>query len=101
MVKCFIIQVHYFLKKGTRGEFYRKFRDNNIREMSQAEKGNLEYSIFFPNDSDDDVCLIEKWEAMEDIEAHHKTLHYAILNELKEKYVKKIVIKKYWAEELC
>ena len=68
--------------------------------MSQSEEGNIEYDIYFPLDSDDDVCLIEKWEAMENIEAHHKSLHYAILNELKEKYVHKIKITKYWAEEL-
>lgn len=100
MMKCFIIQTRLILKKGTRSEFYRKFRDNNIREMSHSEEGNIEYDIYFPLDSDDDVCLIEKWEAMENIEAHHKSLHYAILNELKEKYVHKIKISKYWAEEL-
>lgn len=51
-------------------------------------------------DSDDDICILEKWESKENIEAHQKTLHYAILNELKEKYVEKVEIKKYWVEEL-
>lgn len=99
-MKCFFIQVRYYLKKGSRSEFYRKFRDNNIREMSQSEIGNIEYNMFFPMDSDDDICILEKWESMENIEAHHKTLHYAILNELKEKYVEKVEIKKYWIEEI-
>lgn len=99
-MKCFFIQVRYYLKKGSRSEFYRKFRDNNIREMSQSEAGNIEYDMFFPMDSDDDICIIEKWETEESIEAHRKTLHYAILNELKEKYVNKVEIKKYWVEEL-
>lgn len=96
----FFIQVRYYLKKGCRSEFYRKFRDNNIIEMSRAEAGNIEYCMFFPMDSDDDICILEKWESKENIEAHQKTLHYAILNELKEKYVEKVEIKKYWVEEL-
>lgn len=99
-MKCVLIQVRYYLKKGTRSEFYRKFRDNNIREMSQSEEGNIEYSVFFPLDSDNDVCIIEKWESLDNIEAHKKTLHYAILNELKEKYVTKVELAKFWAEEL-
>ena len=65
-----------------------------------AEVGNIEYCMFFPMDSDDDICILEKWESKENIEAHQKTLHYAILNELKEKYVEKVEIKKYWVEEL-
>ena len=65
-----------------------------------VESGNIEYVMFFPMDSDDDICILEKWESKENIEAHQKTLHYAILNELKEKYVEKVEIKKYWVEEL-
>lgn len=99
-MKCFFIQIRFHLKKGTRSEFYRKFRDNNIREMSQSEKGNLEYSLFFPLDSDDDICIDEKWETKEDIEAHKKSLHFAILNELNEKYVKNFEVKTFWLEEM-
>lgn len=98
-MKFFFLQVRYCLKKGTRGEFYRRFRDNNIREMSQAEIGNIEYDIFFPMDNEDDICIIEKWETTEAIEAHHRTLHYAILNELKEKYATKVEVKKFWVDE--
>ena len=48
--------------------------DNNIIEMSRAEAGNIEYCMFFPMDSDDDICILEKWESKENIEAHQKTL---------------------------
>lgn len=67
--------------------------------MSQSENGNLQYEIYFPLDSDDDICLIEKWETEEDILAHQKSLHFAILGELKEKYVDKVEIQKYWIEQ--
>lgn len=99
-MKCFLILVRYKIKKGCRSEFYRKFRDNNICEMSKAEEGNLQYDIYFPLDSDDDICLIEKWEFQKNIDAHKKTLHYAILDELKEKYVMRIELEKYWIEQI-
>ncbi len=98
-MKVLFVQVRYILKKGTRSEFYRKFRDNNIREFSQAEEGNIEYEIYFPLDSDDDICILEKWNDEEAQIAHGKTLHYAILSELKEKYVSKVIIKKAWLKE--
>jgi len=98
-MKCLFVQVRYYLKKGARPEFYQKYRDNNISEMSQSEEGNLEYEIYFPQHSDDDICLLEKWKDLESQQKHRETLHYAILSELKAKYVTKVEIKKYWIEE--
>ncbi|MCQ2583719.1 MAG: antibiotic biosynthesis monooxygenase [Treponema sp.] len=97
--KCLFMQVRYYLKKGTRSEFYRRFRDNNIREFSASEEGNLAYEIYFPLDSDDDICILEKWKNSDSQENHVQTLHYAILSELKAKYVDKVEIKQGWLEE--
>ena len=94
------VQARYVLKKGTRSEFYRKFRDNNIREFSKSESGNIDYEIYFPLDSENDVCFLEKWESMEAQKNHSNTLHYAILAELKSKYVEKIQIEKYRIEPM-
>ncbi|WP_407396721.1 antibiotic biosynthesis monooxygenase family protein [Treponema sp.] len=95
-MKCLFIQVRYSLKSGCRDDFYQRFRDNNIREMSLTEEGNIEYELYMPQDSGNDVCLLEKWESLQAHEKHMHTLHYAILCELKAKYVKKVEIKKYW-----
>jgi len=99
-MKSLFIEVRYYLKKGTRSEFYRRFRDNNIAEFSMAEEGNLEYELYFPLFSDDDICILEKWKDEESQKKHLETLHYAILSEIKAKYVDKVEIKKYWIEEL-
>ncbi|MCQ2248100.1 MAG: antibiotic biosynthesis monooxygenase [Treponema sp.] len=97
-MKCLFVQVRYFLKSGCRSDFYQKFRDNNIREMSQAEDGNIDYELYLPQDSENDICILEKWKDIHSQEKHEQTFHSAILDELKEKYVKKIEIKKYWLE---
>lgn len=99
-MKYFFVQVRYFLNKGMRSEFYRRFRDNNIRELSMSEEGNIDYEMYYPHDSDDDICLLEKWKDVEAFKLHGQTLHYAILSELKAKYVKKVEIKKYMIEEI-
>lgn len=95
-MKCLFVQVRYSLKPGCRDDFYMRFRDNNIREMSLAEEGNIDYELYMPQDSNNDVCLLEKWETLQSQEKHMQTLHYAILCELKAKYVRKVQVKKYW-----
>lgn len=95
-MKCLFIQVRFYLKPGCRNDFYQRFRDNNIREMSLSEEGNIDYEIYLPQDSANDICIMEKWESIQAQEKHMQTLHYAILAELKSKYVRKIEIKKYW-----
>ena len=100
VMKILFIQVRYHLKKGTRQEFYRRFRDNNIREFSSSEEGNLEYELYLPLDSDDDICILEKWKDEASQLAHLETLHYAILSELKLKYVEKTDIQQFWIQPI-
>lgn len=97
-MKTLFLQVRYHLKKGTRQEFYRRFRDNNIREFSASEEGNIEYELYMPLDSDNDICILEQWQDETAQKQHLETLHYAILSELKAKYVLKTEIKKFWIE---
>lgn len=99
-MKELFVQVKYHLNKGTRDEFYRRFRDNNIREFSRSEEGNLEYDIYFALDDENTVCLFEKWRDEEAQSKHRETLHYAILSELKAKYVNKVEIQRYWMEQI-
>lgn len=98
-MKSLFVQVRYHLKNDSRDDFYQKFRDNNIREMTQSEIGNVEYEIYFPHDSKNEICLLEKWVDEKSFEIHQHTLHYAILCELKDKYVKRTDLKKYWIED--
>lgn len=100
-MKCLFVQVRYYLKPGCRADFYQKFRDNNITEMSQAEEGNIDYELYMPQDSENDICLLEKWKDLQSLERHEQTLHYAILGELKAKYVKKADVKKFWLENFA
>lgn len=95
-MKCLYVQVKYTLKSGCRDDFYQRFRDNNIREMSSTEPGNIEFEIYMPHDRGNEICIFEKWETLEDQEKHTQTLHYAILCELKAMYAKKVEEKKYW-----
>lgn len=99
-MKYLFVQVRYHINHGMRDEFYRRFRDNNIREFSRSESGNLDYEIYFPLDSDDDICLLEKWKDIESQRQHEQTLHYAILTELKSKFVKRVEIRRFWLEDI-
>lgn len=64
--------------------------------MSMAEEGNIEYEILLPHNYENEIYILEKWENPECLEKHKHSLHYAILGELKAKYVSRVEIQKYW-----
>ncbi|UOQ50301.1 antibiotic biosynthesis monooxygenase [Gracilibacillus caseinilyticus] len=65
-----------------------KEKVNALIKASQAEKGNISYSLFKGVSQTNEFVMIEKWEGEEAIEAHNKSLH------LKEfiAYTKKVLL---------
>ena len=87
------------VKPGAKEEFIRIFKANVPNVL--AEKGCIEYLPTVDFDSgipvqerdDNVVTIIEKWETMEDLDAHGKAPHMAAYREKSKDLVASISIK--------
>jgi quinol monooxygenase YgiN len=54
-------------------DFYRTLCDEGLVGGSRADKGNVQYDFFISADDPRRMMLIEKWESLEDLQAHSET----------------------------
>ncbi|NLH02193.1 MAG: antibiotic biosynthesis monooxygenase [Clostridiales bacterium] len=54
-------------------DFYKVLCDEGLVEGSRADKGNVMYDFFISADDPKKMMLIEKWESVEDLQAHSET----------------------------
>jgi len=90
-----MLLVRYQLKEGEREAFLHAVEEQRIISRTLEEKGCLSYEYSLPLDADQTVCLQELWETAEAQAAHMKQPHFAVLTELKQRYVKNTDIRKY------
>ena len=69
------------------------------KEMFIQEARSRQQRLLELSQTQDILDILEKWIDEKSFELHQHTLHYAILCELKDKFVKKTIIKKYWIED--
>ena len=89
------VEVHYFVKDGKRGEFYRTILERGIADASRAEAGNEKYDYYLSPENENELLLIELWASAEAVQAHGQTPHFQQLAELKQAYVEDTVIRRY------
>lgn len=89
------VEVHYFVKDGKRGEFYRTILERGIAAASRAEAGNEKYDYYLSPENENELLLIELWASAEAVQAHGQTPHFQQLAELKQAYVEDTVIRRY------
>lgn len=53
--------------------FYKVLREKGFVEGSRKDAGNLMYDFFINADDPKRMVLIEKWESVEDLQAHSET----------------------------
>lgn len=92
--------VRYTIKSGKRDAFLKEMAEAKIMEASRREPGNIQYEICVPQDSSDEVCLIELWTNQTEQKRHATTPHYATLTKLKSTYVEKVDISCYKVEKI-
>ena len=95
-----LVEVHYHVKSGRRGEFYRKVNDMGIAAASRAEAGNEKYDYYLSPIDPDELILFEVWSSPEAVQAHTETEHYRELMELKKEYVTETTFSRYNAESI-
>ena len=54
-------------------DFYKTLCDEGLVAGSRADKGNIMYDFFISVEEPKTMMLIEKWESIEDLQAHSET----------------------------
>lgn len=92
-----VFNVTFRCKPGMRDEFLRRIRAEGIDGAARAEAGNRAYDFYIPADGGDELFLVEKYADADAVAAHVRQAHTARLVELKEAYVRDLVLEKYEA----
>ena len=82
-----VTTVTYHVRPGCRDEFINALIESNTVANTLNEEGCLEYRFSKPIDSEDELCLLEKWESPEHLVPHRTQPHFLALQEIKAKYV--------------
>ena len=93
-----LVEVHYHVRNGRRGEFYDRLIGEGIAGASRAEEGNEKYDYYLSPTDPDELILFEVWSSPEAVNAHMESAHYKKLAELKKEYVIETTFTRYEAE---
>lgn len=88
--------------KGTNGnakKFMEEMEKSGTAAAIRAEKGNLRYDYFFPENDPETVLLIDSWENQEAIDVHHASPMMDTLAELREKYDLHMTVERYVSDD--
>lgn len=94
------VEVHYYVKDGMRGDFYRAILEQGIADAARAEEGNEKYDYYFSPDNENELVLLEIWSSAEAVQFHMQTPHYQALGELKKDYVNETVFRRFEIAEI-
>lgn len=91
-----ILHVTYKLDPDKRDDFIKALLDGKVRELTEAEDGNIQYCFAVPIDADDEMVITEMWESQEALEAHFAGAPIQRLKEIKAMYgVETVKMNKY------
>jgi len=90
-----VTTVTYHVFPGKRNEFIKAIVETNTAAKTLNEEGCLEYRFSLPIDSEDELCLLERWESPEHLVPHRTQPHFLLLQEIKAKYVEHTDITRY------
>ena len=90
-----VFNVTFRCKPGMRDAFLNGILTEGIVEGARAEAGNLQYDYFIPVGNENDLFLVEKYRDEDAVMAHVRQAHTAKLVELKEAYVRDMILEKY------
>lgn len=71
--RMIICNCHFFSETTEMKDFYKLLGDEGLVAGSRADKGNVMYDFFISADDSKRMILIEKWESVEDLQAHSET----------------------------
>lgn len=68
-----VINCSFFSETTDMKDFYKVLCDEGLVEGSRADKGNQGYDFYISAEDSKKMMLIEKWETIEDLQAHSET----------------------------
>lgn len=90
-----VFNVTFKCKDGMREAFLDAVLSERIDSAARSEPGNLQYDWFISAGNCTDLLLIEKYQDEEAVAGHVRQPHTARLVELREAYVKEMILEKY------
>lgn len=93
-----MVEVHvnyYFDDNEKRDAFYKEAKEAGVVKASKEEEGNISYNYYLPIEEDKVIFLLEQWKDAQSVKDHGASAHYAMLSDIKAKYVLKTEITKY------
>jgi quinol monooxygenase YgiN len=94
-----VVHVTYFTEDGKKDDFLKEVEEIDFLNKVRREPGNMYYDYYFPMTDPNAVFIAESWEYPEAFEAHQKTEHAAMLQDIKKKYVTSASVRLYEANE--
>lgn len=94
------MNVKYYIQSGKREEFYQKVVSEKIDLLSRQEPGNVLYEYAYLAANKDVLCLSEAWVNASSQKRHTSLEHFARLQKLKDEYVVKTEIDKFFVEKI-
>ena len=79
-----MVEMHYYLKDGTRNDFYNAIIRQGIADAARAEDGNEKYAYCFSPENGNKLVLLEIRESAEAVQCHMETPHFQVPAELKK-----------------
>lgn len=78
--------------------YVKELESNGMAEYVRHEKGNHKYDYYLPLKENGGVLLVEKWDSLEDLNAHLSSDNIKKMQEIKKKYNIETNLEKYFVE---
>ena len=78
--------------------YVKELESNGMAEYVRHEKGNRKYDYYLPLKENGEVLLVEKWDTLEDLNAHLSSDNIKKMQEIKKKYNIETNLEKYFVE---
>ena len=99
-MRMITVNIYYSGSNGSARSFAEEMEKSGIADKIRAEKGNIRYEYFFPNNDPETVLLIDEWEDQAAIDLHHASPMMQTITELREKYKLSMKVQRYISDDL-
>ena len=80
------VNIRYTGENGNARKFAEEMERTGTADAIRAEAGNIRYEYYFPMNNSQTVLLIDAWENLEAIDAHHASPMMKTIAALRDKY---------------
>ncbi len=93
------VNIYYTAEGNNAHLFAEEMIKSGLVDKIRAEKGNLRYEYFFPQEDEHGLLLIDSWENQEALDYHHSTIMMQEIIKLLDKYNITMKVQRFIPEE--